>query len=197
MKPLHDGSPVVGELGHAGHQEVIGTMGQVKMHLVEKAEDVDKLEISSDSQIAYITQTTLSKYETAEIEDALIKRFPNLTTSKNDICYATTNRQEAVMSLLGRVNLFLVVGEENSSNSKRLVETAKQNGVDAYLISTFRNIEDKWLDNVKSAGITSGASAPEKLVREIVEYLRKNYGGKVEEYIHVTEKVNFPDKILV
>ena len=181
-------------IGHSGHQEVIGTMGQAKMDLVEKIEDIERIDIPKDSQVSYITQTTLSRYDTLEIEQALKRRFLNLQTSKDDICYATTNRQEAVMAIAPNLNILLVIGEENSSNSKRLVEVAQKRGLESYLISTHHDILEEWLLNKKILGLTAGASAPEHLVQECIAYLQKTYGGTLEVYSHKTENARFPSK---
>ena len=184
-------------IGHKGHQEVIGTMGQVEMHLLENVEGIKTLGINPLRKVAYITQTTLSTYDTKEIEESLIKEFPNLVSSNDDICYATTNRQEAVMALLGKSDLFFVVGGKERSNSKRLVETAEQGGIKAYLISNYTEINPFWLEGIKNVGVTSGASTPENLVRKVAAHLQENYGGIVEEYVHKIEHINFPEKELV
>ena len=181
-------------IGHLGHQEVIGTMGQAKMGLIERVEDIEKIDIQEDSAVSYITQTTLSRYDTLEIEQVLKKKFSKLQTSKDDICYATTNRQEAVMAIAHSLDILLVIGEQNSSNSKRLVEVAQKKGLKTYLISTYQNILKEWLINKRILGLTAGASAPEHLVQECLVHLQKTYGGILEIYSHKTENTRFPSK---
>jgi 4-hydroxy-3-methylbut-2-enyl diphosphate reductase len=162
-------------VGHEGHPEVIGTMGQVEpgqMTLVENIEDVDKLPFDSDTPLAYITQTTLSVDDTREVIDALEWRYPNITGPKaEDICYATSNRQEAVKELAPDCDLVIVVGAPNSSNSLRLVEVAERLGTPGKLIQRASEIDPVWLEGVETVGITAGASAPEILVREVVDGL--------------------------
>lgn len=170
-------------VGHAGHPEVIGTMGQVdegQITLVETVEDIAKLDFSSDESLSYLTQTTLSVDDTAEIIAALTARFPQIVGPKaEDICYATSNRQSAVKQLAPACDLVLVIGAPNSSNSLRLVEVSERLGTPAKLIQRADEIEQAWLNDVKTLGLTAGASAPEVLVREVVE--------KVEEWCEVTE----------
>ncbi len=162
-------------VGHEGHPEVIGTMGQVEpgqMTLVENIEDVDKLPFDRDTPLAYITQTTLSVDDTREVIDALEWRYPNIMGPKaEDICYATSNRQEAVKELAPDCDLVIVVGAPNSSNSLRLVEVAERLGTPGKLIQRASEIDPAWLDGVETVGITAGASAPEILVREVVDGL--------------------------
>ncbi|MBD2842545.1 4-hydroxy-3-methylbut-2-enyl diphosphate reductase [Erythrobacter rubeus] len=164
-------------VGHEGHPEVIGTMGQVEpgqMTLVETIEDVEKLPFDSDDELAYLTQTTLSVDDTAEVIAALEWRFPNISGPKaEDICYATSNRQAAVKDLAPDCDLVLVIGAPNSSNSLRLVEVSERLGTPAKLIQRADEIEPSWLDGVKTLGLTAGASAPEVLVREVVDALGK------------------------
>ncbi|MDX1621028.1 MAG: 4-hydroxy-3-methylbut-2-enyl diphosphate reductase, partial [Nitriliruptorales bacterium] len=162
-------------IGHEGHQEVIGTMGQAprSIHLVETTDDVDALDLDADADVAYITQTTLSMDETAGIVDRLRQRFPTVEQpKKDDICYATQNRQDAVKRLADRCDLILVVGSQNSSNSKRLVEVARDHGTDAHLVDDASEIDEAWLDGVEVVGLTSGASAPEDLVEQVVAWFR-------------------------
>ena len=162
-------------IGHEGHPEVIGTMGQVEpgqMTLVEDVEDVDKLPFDSDEPLAYLTQTTLSVDDTREVIDALEWRYPNIRGPKaEDICYATSNRQAAVKELAKDCDLVLVVGAPNSSNSLRLVEVAERLGTPGKLIQRAEEIDPTWLDGVETIGLTAGASAPEVLVREVVDAL--------------------------
>ncbi|MEL6737463.1 MAG: 4-hydroxy-3-methylbut-2-enyl diphosphate reductase [Pseudomonadota bacterium] len=162
-------------VGHEGHPEVIGTMGQVppgQMTLVENIEDVDKLPFDSDEPLAYLTQTTLSVDDTREVIDALIWRYPNIAGPKaEDICYATSNRQAAVKELAKDCDLVLVVGAPNSSNSLRLVEVAERLGTPGKLIQRASEIDPAWLEGVETVGLTAGASAPEVLVREVVDGL--------------------------
>ena len=162
-------------IGHEGHPEVIGTMGQVEqgqMTLVENIEDVDKLPFDSDEPLAYLTQTTLSVDDTREVIEALEWRYPNIKGPKaEDICYATSNRQEAVKELAQDCDLVIVVGAPNSSNSLRLVEVAERLGTPGKLIQRAGEIDPAWLDGVNTVGLTAGASAPEVLVREVVDGL--------------------------
>jgi 4-hydroxy-3-methylbut-2-enyl diphosphate reductase len=170
-------------IGHAGHPEVIGTMGQVEegqMTLVETVEDVEKLDFSTEDSLSYLTQTTLSVDDTAEVINALEARYPKIVGPKaEDICYATSNRQTAVKQIAPASELVLVIGAPNSSNSLRLVEVAQRLGTDAKLIQRADEIDPEWLEGVKTMGLTAGASAPEKLVREVVE--------KIGEWRDVTE----------
>jgi 4-hydroxy-3-methylbut-2-enyl diphosphate reductase len=161
-------------IGHAGHPEVEGTMGHApeRTHLVESLEDVEKLEVADPSELAVLTQTTLSLDDTREMIDALRERFPGIRLPrKDDICYATQNRQNAVKTLAQEADLVLVVGAPESSNSNRLVEAAEREGVDSYLVERARDIRPEWLDGVECVGVTAGASAPEILVEEVVERL--------------------------
>ncbi|MBC8494814.1 4-hydroxy-3-methylbut-2-enyl diphosphate reductase [archaeon] len=181
-------------IGKKNHQEVIGTMGEAPMQLVGKVEDVKKLKIPNPDKVAYIMQTTLSVDETKEIVRALKDKFPKIISpEKDDICYATQNRQNAVKELTKKADLILVVGSHNSSNSNRLAETAKQQGVKSYLIPDKAAIKDEWFENVKAVGITSGASVPEVLVKEVVLYLEGKFEGSLIEQIKFTEEnVKFP-----
>jgi 4-hydroxy-3-methylbut-2-enyl diphosphate reductase len=173
-------------IGHAGHPEVEGTMGQYTnlqggMYLVETPDDVAKLKIKDPDNLAFVTQTTLSVDDTNDVMAALRKYFPNiLGPKKEDICYATQNRQDAVKTLAQKSDLVLVVGSPNSSNSNRLKEVAERVGVTAYLIDDATYIEQNWLENIETIGITAGASAPEILVKEVIEKL-KEYGAEVTE----------------
>jgi 4-hydroxy-3-methylbut-2-enyl diphosphate reductase len=181
-------------IGHAGHEEVEGTMGEAPevTVLVESVEDARRIELPADRPLAYITQTTLSVDETREIVDALRERFPAIEgPAKEDICYATSNRQWAVKALLAEVDLLLVVGSRNSSNSKRLVEVARAAGVAAYLIDDAGEIDPEWLDGAETVGVTSGASAPERLVAAVCDWFRELGVEDVSEHRSVYEDVAF------
>ena len=170
-------------IGHRGHPEVEGTMGQCmhgdsRVHLVETAVDVERLEIGQPERIAFVTQTTLSMDDTAEVIAALQTRYPNITgPKKNDICYATQNRQDAVKKLARECDMVLVVGSPNSSNSNRLRELAEKSGVAAYLIDGTEDIVKDWLTGVDTIGVTAGASAPDVLVERVIQRLR-DWGAK-------------------
>jgi len=183
-------------IGHAGHPEVIGTMGQLPegaISLVETAEDARSLTVSNPEKLAYITQTTLSVDDTAEIIGILRERFPNLhSPKKEDICYATTNRQDAVKALAARCDAMIVVGAPNSSNSKRLVEVASRSGcTHSYLAQRATDIDWDALAGIRCLGITAGASAPEVLVDEIIESCRSRYEVTLEDVSGVDEDVVF------
>ncbi|MBG6242485.1 MAG: 4-hydroxy-3-methylbut-2-enyl diphosphate reductase [Candidatus Symbiopectobacterium sp. Dall1.0] len=171
-------------IGHAGHPEVEGTMGQYSnddggMYLVESPEDVWNLQVKDEGNLCFMTQTTLSVDDTSAVIDALRERFPQIIgPRKDDICYATTNRQEAVRYLAERANVVLVVGSKNSSNSNRLAELAQRAGISAYLIDSANDIQERWLTDVACIGVTAGASAPDILVQQVIERL-KSFGGKV------------------
>ena len=178
-------------IGHAGHPEVIGTMGQVapgEITLVETVEDVAKLPFSTEDSLSYLTQTTLSVDDTAEVIGALKERYPQIMGPKaEDICYATSNRQAAVKQIAPGSDLVLVIGAPNSSNSLRLVEVAERLGTDAKLIQRASDIQPEWLDGVGTIGLTAGASAPEKLVREVVDKLSE-WRQVEEETIRAAEE---------
>lgn len=182
-------------VGHDGHQEVKGTMGQVpagRIRLVESPEDVDALELDDDAQIAYTTQTTLSMDDTAEVIDRLRARFPHVTGPKSqDICYATQNRQDAIKVLAGQVGLVLVVGSTSSSNSNRLVEVAQSAGVEAHLVDDVDDIDEEWMTGVGVVGLTSGASAPEHLVQEVVGWFQDRGVTNVDTVSVGSEDVEF------
>jgi 4-hydroxy-3-methylbut-2-enyl diphosphate reductase len=181
-------------IGHAGHEEVVGTMGEAPeaIVLVESPDDVAQLEFPEDAKLAYITQTTLSVDETAEVISALRDRFPSIyAPKKEDICYATSNRQWAVKEMLAEIELLLVIGSRNSSNSNRLVEVARAGGVESYLIDDASEIDEAWLDGVEVVGITAGASAPEKLVGGVCDWFRDRGVTDVEPYRLVSEDVEF------
>jgi 4-hydroxy-3-methylbut-2-enyl diphosphate reductase len=181
-------------IGHAGHEEVVGTMGEAPEStlLVQSVEDAEALELPADARVAYITQTTLSVDETGEIITALRRRFPEIhAPKKEDICYATSNRQWAVKDLLAEVDLLLVIGSRNSSNSNRLVEVARANGVSAQLIDDETDIVESWLDGVETVGLTSGASAPEKLVERVCDWFRARGVEDISAHRLVDEDVEF------
>jgi 4-hydroxy-3-methylbut-2-enyl diphosphate reductase len=181
-------------IGHAGHEEVVGTMGEAPEStvLVQSVEDVDALELPAGAKVAYITQTTLSVDETADIVAALRRRFPDVhAPAKEDICYATSNRQWAVKELLGRIDLLLVIGSANSSNSNRLVDVARAAGVEAHLIEDETAIDEAWLAERTTVGLTSGASAPERLVTRVCDWFRARGVRRFEEFRSVREDVVF------
>jgi 4-hydroxy-3-methylbut-2-enyl diphosphate reductase len=181
-------------IGHAGHEEVVGTMGEApdSIVLVESVEDVEALDLPLGAKLAYSTQTTLSVDETAEIVAALRRRFPRVREpQREDICYATTNRQAAVKAMLDEVDLLLVIGSANSSNSNRLVEVARAAGVSSYLIDDENGIDEAWLGDVETVGITSGASAPERIVTRVCEWFRARGVLDIGEFARVPEDVFF------
>jgi 4-hydroxy-3-methylbut-2-enyl diphosphate reductase len=182
-------------IGHAGHPEVEGTIGQADsgMHLVESVEDVSKLKVGDESNLAYVTQTTLSMDDTARIISALRSRFPDIKgPKKDDICYATQNRQDAVKALAKKVDIMLVVGSRNSSNSNRLREVAEGLGVRAYMIDAPDDIQRDWLAGVQNIGLTAGASAPESLVQQVIEWLQGLGVHMAEPATSYSEGVVFP-----
>jgi 4-hydroxy-3-methylbut-2-en-1-yl diphosphate reductase len=181
-------------IGHAGHEEVIGTMGEAPdaITLVQSSEDAEALELPAGTPVAYITQTTLSVDETAEIIEVLRRRFPAIRApQREDICYATSNRQWAVKELLAEVELLLVIGSPNSSNSNRLVEVARAAGVKSYLIDDGSDIDGAWLDGVETVGLTSGASAPERLVERVCAWFRGRGVTEIASFSSVYEDVVF------
>ncbi len=181
-------------IGHAGHEEVEGTMGEAPDHivLIETEADVDMLDVDDPEKVAYISQTTLSVDETRAVINRLRERFPAIVGPRtDDICYATTNRQAAVKQLAGECDLVLVIGSRNSSNSNRLVEVAREHGADAYLIDNESEVRDEWLAGKSIVGITSGASAPEELVQRLVEFFRARGTVDVQELEVVQEDVRF------
>ena len=181
-------------IGHAGHEEVVGTMGEApeSIVLVESVEDVSRLAFPAGTRLAYVTQTTLSVDETGEIITALRARYPDIhAPKKEDICYATSNRQWAVKEMLSEIQLLLVIGSRNSSNSNRLVEVARANGVASHLIDDETEIDDQWIEGVDVAGVTSGASAPEKLVERVCDWFRLRGVTEIEPYRLVDEDVEF------
>ncbi len=187
-----DGRTVI-LIGHAGHPEVEGTLGQVKegVVLIECKQDVDDLQIEDEAKLAHVSQTTLSVDDTAEIIEALQQRFPKIVgPRKNDICYATQNRQDAVKKLARQCDIVLVVGSANSSNSNRLKELARQNKVEAYLIDGAHEINEEWLRDKQCVGVTAGASAPEILVEQVIARLQR-YSGEVTTMDGPEEGVSF------
>jgi 4-hydroxy-3-methylbut-2-en-1-yl diphosphate reductase len=179
-------------IGHAGHEEVVGTMGEApdSIVLVESVADVGRLEL--ETKVAYVTQTTLSVDETGEIITALRARYPDIHAPKReDICYATSNRQWAVKEMLSEIDLLLVIGSRNSSNSNRLVEVARAGGVAAHLIDDETEIDETWMDGVAVVGVTSGASAPEKLVEGVCSWFRARGVEDIAAYRLVDEDVEF------
>jgi 4-hydroxy-3-methylbut-2-enyl diphosphate reductase len=185
-------------IGHRGHPEVEGTMGQYdrstggEIYLVESADDVRRLEVRNPRELRFVTQTTLSKDDTAIVIDSLLEAFPEIRgPKKEDICYATQNRQDAVKQLAERCDLILVVGSRNSSNSNRLREIAENKGIEGYLIDSEADIRQEWLRDKTRVGVTAGASAPELLVQNVVDYLQRNGASKATS-LGFTEDVIFP-----
>jgi 4-hydroxy-3-methylbut-2-enyl diphosphate reductase len=182
-------------IGHEGHDEVIGTMGEApnQMVLVETAEDVEHLDVPDPAKVAYLTQTTLSVDDANVVIAALRRKFPAIANPpKDDICYATQNRQEAVRELAAQTDLVLVLGSQNSSNSRRLAEIANGLGRPAYLIDGVSEIRDEWFRGASGVLITAGASAPEEVVQECVDYLQRNFGATIREQTIREEGVHFP-----
>src|SRR4051812_11663097 len=181
-------------VGHAGHEEVEGTMGEAPedIVLVETEADVDQLEVADPEKVAYISQTTLSVDETRAIIGRLRERFPGITGPRtDDICYATTNRQAAVKQMAAHCDLVLVIGSQNSSNSQRLVEVARDHGAEAHLIDNAGQVDESWLEGKRVVGISSGASAPEELVQRLVDFFRARGVEDVGEFEVVQEDVRF------
>jgi 4-hydroxy-3-methylbut-2-en-1-yl diphosphate reductase len=181
-------------IGHYGHEEVEGTMGEApeRMVLIESEEDVERLEVDDPDRVAYISQTTLSVDETSDIIERLKLKFPNIVGPRtDDICYATTNRQLAVKQMAGECDLVLVIGSRNSSNSNRLVEVARFHGAESYLIDNESQVEEEWLEGKRVVGITSGASAPENLVQRLVDFFKKRGVTDISEFHVVQEDVRF------
>ena len=181
-------------IGHAGHEEVVGTTGEAPEAtiLVQTVEEAEALELPADTKLAYVTQTTLAVDETGEIIKVLRRRFPEIRAPrKEDICYATSNRQWAVKEMLAEIDHLLVIGSRNSSNSNRLVETARAGGVPAHLIDDETEIDEAWLEDAETVGITSGASAPEKLVERVCDWFRAHGVTDIEPYRLVEEDVTF------
>jgi 4-hydroxy-3-methylbut-2-enyl diphosphate reductase len=193
LKFARDGYTIV-LVGHAGHEEVEGTMGEApdRIVLVENEEDVDQLQIENPDKVAYISQTTLSVDETRAIIGRLRERFPTAIGPRtDDICYATTNRQMAVKQLASQCDLVLVIGSRNSSNSQRLVDVTREHGTEAHLIDHEGQVDESWLAGKRVVGITSGASAPEELVQRLVDELRSRGTQQVAELDVISEDVRF------
>jgi len=181
-------------IGHEGHEEVEGTMGEAPhcTYLVQSVEDVERLQVPNPEKVAYLTQTTLSVDDTAEIVAALKRKFPKIVGPRtDDICYATQNRQNAVKALAKQVDVILVIGSQNSSNSQRLKEVAISNGCPAYLIDGADHIRTEWLIDAESVGVTSGASAPEILVKQVIQRLQELGATEVVEFRLTEERVQF------
>ncbi|WP_085246978.1 4-hydroxy-3-methylbut-2-enyl diphosphate reductase [Gilliamella mensalis] len=184
-------------IGHAGHIEVDGTMGQYSnpeggIYLIESIDDVQKLQVKNENNLCFTTQTTLSVDDTAEIIAALKKRFPDIRSPrKNDICYATTNRQQAVKQLSSRADIVFVVGSKNSSNSNRLAELARRNSKQAYLIDFASDIQKEWLVNAHTIGVTAGASAPDILVQQVIDHLKSLGCTSLIETDGILENITF------
>jgi 4-hydroxy-3-methylbut-2-enyl diphosphate reductase len=181
-------------IGHAGHEEVVGTMGEAPeaIVLVQSTEEAEALELPATAKLAYTTQTTLSVDETSAIIAVLRRRFPEIRAPKReDICYATSNRQWAVKEMLPEIQLMLVVGSRNSSNSNRLVEVARAGGVDAHLIEDEDAIDERWLERVEVVGVTSGASAPESLVTRVCDWFRARGVEEITPFAQIDESLEF------
>jgi 4-hydroxy-3-methylbut-2-enyl diphosphate reductase len=181
-------------IGHAGHEEVVGTMGEAPdaTILVQDAGEAETLSLPAGTRVAYITQTTLSVDETGEIIAVLRRRFPDIRApKKEDICYATSNRQWAVKEMLDEIDLLLVIGSRNSSNSNRLVDVARAAGVEAHLIDDETEIDETWLDGGRTVGVTSGASAPERLVNRVCDWFRARGVDRIEPFRLADEDVTF------
>ena len=192
---MHNQGKEIVMIGHKGHPEVEGTMGQSAggMYLVESPADVAQLQVRDEQNLSYVTQTTLSVDDASSIIAALKARFPAITgPKKDDICYATQNRQDAVKLLAGQCDLVIVVGSPNSSNSNRLREVAKNSGIPAYLVDNASEVQADWLQGKQNIGISAGASAPEVLVDEVIQRLRELGATKVEELSGIEENVVFP-----
>jgi 4-hydroxy-3-methylbut-2-enyl diphosphate reductase len=193
LRYAKDGCTII-FIGHKNHDEAIGTVGEAPdaMIVVESPEEVERLEIPPDRKLAYVTQTTLSIYDANRIIDALKRKYPNIISPpKEDICYATTNRQNAVSVLSPEVDLVLVVGSKNSSNSRRLVETAESHGIQGHLIDDAAEVDPNWLVGKKSVLVTAGASAPDHLVNGLIDRLKREYHASVETRTLVEEDVSF------
>jgi 4-hydroxy-3-methylbut-2-enyl diphosphate reductase len=194
IKYARDGYTII-LIGHEGHDEVIGTMGEApdQMVLVETAEDVERLQLPDPEKVAYLTQTTLSVDDANIVIAAIRTKFPKVANPpKDDICYATQNRQEAVRELAARADVVLVLGSQNSSNSRRLAEIAHSMGIPSHLIDGVSEIQSSWFDGADTVLITAGASAPEDVVQECVEYLQNHCGATIEESFVREENVHFP-----
>jgi 4-hydroxy-3-methylbut-2-en-1-yl diphosphate reductase len=188
-----DGSTIL-LIGHEGHEEVVGTSGEAPDHirLVGDVEEARTVDVPDPTNVSYLSQTTLSVDETNQIIDVLRERFPDIQgPPRDDICYATQNRQDAVKALAGRTDVMLVIGSDNSSNSNRLVEVSRALGTEAYLIDDETEIEESWIEGAETVGVTSGASAPEWLVDRVVGWLRERGATEVEEVEVIEEHMAF------
>ncbi|MBL4889191.1 MAG: 4-hydroxy-3-methylbut-2-enyl diphosphate reductase [Candidatus Lindowbacteria bacterium] len=182
-------------IGHAGHVEVEGTMGQLpegKIRLIQNAAEAELVQVTDPNKVGFVTQTTLSLDETNAVVTVLKRRFPEIQSpAKDDICYATQNRQNAIKGMVSQIDLLLVIGSKNSSNSNRLVDVALANGVPGYLFDQPDEIQKDWFKDVKCVGLTAGASAPEDLVQASLNHILDNYGGIMEHYVYKEESVSF------
>ena len=183
-------------IGHAGHAEVIGTLGQLPpgaITLIKNEKDARTVEVPADKEFAYITQTTLSVAETRKIIEALKERFPNIIgPDAGDLCYATGNRQAAVLDLCSKVDMLLVVGAKNSSNSSRLMELGLEQGIPSHLIASVEDLEAEWFESIDSVGISSGASAPEVLVQGVVDWIKEKFAPvEIENFVKLVESTKF------
>ncbi len=193
LRYARDGYTII-FIGHRNHDEAVGTVGEApeSVIVVESPDEVQALVVPDPNKLAFVTQTTLSVSEAARTISALKARFPDIRhPAKDDICYATTNRQSAVSDLAGEVDVVLVVGSQNSSNSKRLVETAKERGKGSYLIDDESELDPAWLANARAVLVTAGAAAPDELVQALLDRLRREFGGAVETRTLVEEDVSF------
>ena len=183
-------------IGHAGHAEVIGTLGQLPpgaITLIKNEKDARTVEVPADKELAYITQTTLSVAETRKIIEALKERFPNIIgPDAGDLCYATGNRQAAILDLCSKVDMLLVVGAKNSSNSSRLMELGLEQGIPSHLIASVEDLEAEWFESIDSVGISSGASAPEVLVQGVVDWIKEKFAPvEIENFVKLVESTKF------
>lgn len=195
VSKMHDKGLEIVMIGHKGHPEVEGTLGQANsgMYLVETPEDVARLQVTDPGKLAYVTQTTLSVDDAARVVEALRQRFPNISgPKKDDICYATQNRQDAVKALAPQCDVVIVVGSPTSSNSNRLREVAENLGVPAYMVDNATEIDPQWIMGKQRVGVTAGASAPEILVKEVITRLKECGAGTIENLSGVQENVGFP-----
>lgn len=185
-------------IGHHKHPEVEGTAGRTKgkIHIVATEEEAEQLVVANKDKVGYVTQTTLSSDDIAGIQKILLRRFPNLQGPKSNICFATNNRQKAVKQLAEKTDLIFVVGSKNSSNSNRLKEVAERQGVPAYLIDDYNDIQEDWLVNVSKVGITAGASAPERLIDGVIAYLQTRRACVIHTMPGMEEKVHFQPAVL-
>jgi 4-hydroxy-3-methylbut-2-en-1-yl diphosphate reductase len=192
---MHDGWREIIMIGHAGHPEVEGTMGQVDgdMYLVESVEEAERLQVKDPENLAFVTQTTLSVDDARAITEALRRRFPNIIgPRKDDICYATQNRQDAVKAMAAQCDVVIVLGSPNSSNSNRLREVAANLGIPAYMLDNAADLKPEWVQGKEVVGVTAGASAPEVLVQAVIARLNSLGAGSVRELEGIAERVTFP-----